>query len=173
MDAFAVSIGVSLRLGGISHRQSFRLALHFGLFQFLMPCGGWLLSRSIQSYIQAVDHWIAFFLLLLIGGRMVRDSFNHEDKAMKKRSDPTKGVTLLVLAIATSIDAFAAGLSLGLLNTKVLYPALVIGIVAFILSLTGSRLGPILGKIIGKRAELIGGVVLILIGSKILFDHLS
>ena len=104
---------------------------------------------------------------------MIKDSFTQENAAEKKSKDPTKGLTLMVLAIATSIDAWAAGLSLGLLDVKVLYPALVIGMVAFILSLVGSRLGPILGKIFGKRAELLGGVVLILIGSKILFEHLS
>lgn len=173
MDAFAVSISVSLQVRGISHQQSFRLAFHFGLFQFLMPCAGWILGRSIQSFIHAVDHWIAFFLLLFIGGKMIKDSFTQENAAEKKSKDPTKGLTLMVLAIATSIDAWAAGLSLGLLDVKVLYPALVIGMVAFILSLVGSRLGPILGKIFGKRAELLGGVVLILIGSKILFEHLS
>ena len=173
MDAFAVSISVSLKLGGISHQQSFRLAFHFGLFQFLMPCAGWILGRSIQNFIQAVDHWIAFFLLLLIGYKMIKDSFAQKNAAEKKRKDPTKGLTLMVLAIATSIDALAAGLSLALLDVKVLYAALVIGMVAFILSLVGSLLGPILGKIVGKRAELLGGVVLILIGSKILLDHLA
>lgn len=173
LDAFAVSVGVSLKLGKASSQQAFRLAFHFGLFQFLMPCVGWILGRSIQSYIQALDHWIAFFLLLLIGGKMIRDAYKQEDSSGKKRTDPTKGLTLVVLSIATSIDALAVGLSLGILNTAVLYPALVIGGVAFVLSLLGSHLGPVLGKVAGKRAEMLGGVVLILIGSKILIDHLS
>ena len=104
---------------------------------------------------------------------MIWDAYKQEDNSGKKRADPTKGLTLVVLSIATSIDALAVGLSLGILDTVVLYPALVIGGVAFVLSLLGSYLGPILGKVIGKRAELLGGIVLILIGSKILIDHLS
>ena len=104
---------------------------------------------------------------------MIWDAYKKEDKSGKKRTDPTKGLTLVVLSIATSIDALAVGLSLGILDTVVLYPALVIGGVAFVMSLIGSRLGPIMGKVVGKRAELLGGVVLILIGSIILIDHLS
>ena len=103
---------------------------------------------------------------------MIWDSLKKEDSSRKNRSDPTKGFTLVILAIATSIDALAVGLSIGFLEIGVLYPALVIGGVAFVMTLLGSRLGPVIGKVMGKRAELLGGVVLIIIGCKILIDHL-
>ena len=174
MDAFAVSVGISLSLEGISRRQMFRLAFHFGFFQFLMPILGWLAGLSVLTYIKAVDHWIAFGLLLFIGARMIYESFKRgkEKKEGNGNVDPTKGFSLFILSIATSIDALAVGLSFAVLHESILYPAVVIGMVAFLMTVMGIKSGPLLGRMIGKRAELLGGLILILVGIKILSDHI-
>lgn len=172
MDAFAVSVGISLSLEGISKRQTFRLAFSFGFFQFMMPIIGWLAGQSILKYIQAVDHWVAFCLLLFIGVKMIYESFRKREKREGVNTDPTKGLSLFTLSIATSIDALAVGLSFAALHESILYPAVVIGFVAFLMTVLGAKLGPPLGQVIGKRAELAGGLILILIGIKILAEHL-
>ncbi len=172
MDAFAVAVGVSLSLKGMTRRQAFRLALHFGFFQFMMPILGWLAGQGIFRYFHAFDHWVAFGLLLFIGGRMLLESFRASEKAGKKSADPTRGLSLFVLSLATSIDALAVGLSLAALHVTILYPAVVIGIICFLITAIGTKVGPLLGQVIGKRAELVGGLVLIGIGIKILIDHL-
>ncbi len=172
MDAFAVSIGLSVLPGGLKKSQSLRLAVFFGFFQFLMPLIGWLAGQGFLDYIRDVDHWVAFGLLLLIGGKMVAESFRNEESAKKVSGDPTKGVTLFLLSIATSIDAFAIGLSFAALEQKIFFPSLIIGGVAFALTYFGTKLGPVFGKIVGKRAELFGGLILIFIGIKILTEHL-
>jgi putative Mn2+ efflux pump MntP len=172
MDAFAVSIGVGLALGRVTFRQGFRLAWHFGLFQALMPVLGWLAGRTIEPWIAPVDHWIAFALLAIVGGRMVYGSFRREDEERPRR-DPTRGASLIVLSVATSIDALAVGLSLGLLGESVWYPALVIGLVAGGMTVVGLELGKRLGMTFGKRMELVGGLVLIGIGVRIVVDHMT
>lgn len=172
MDAFAVSVGVSLSLEGITKKQTFRLAIHFGFFQFMMPIVGWLAGNSLLKHIQAIDHWIAFGLLLFIGVKMIYESFKHGKKAKEKNIDPTKGLPIIMLSVATSIDAFAVGLSFAALHESILYPAVVFSLVAFLMTILGTRLGPPLGQRIGKRAELAGGLILILIGIKILAEHL-
>ncbi len=175
MDAFAVSVGVSLSLEGITKKQTFRLAIHFGFFQFMMPIAGWLAGNSFLKYIQAVDHWVAFGLLLFVGVKMIYESLKHGKKTKERNVnvDPTKGLSLLTLSVATSIDALAAGLSFAALNESILYPAVVFGLVAFLMTILGTKLGPPLGQRIGKKAELAGGLILILIGIKILAEHLS
>lgn len=174
MDAFAVSVGVGLSLEGITKRQTFRLAVHFGFFQFMMPIIGWLAGHSILIYIQAVDHWVAFGLLLFIGVKMIYESFKHGKKTKEGNVnvDPTKGLPIIILSVATSIDALAVGLSFAALHESILYPAVVFGLVAFLMTVLGTRLGPPLGQRIGRRAELAGGLILILIGAKILVEHL-
>lgn len=172
MDAFAVSVGISSSLGGISRRQTFRLAFFFGFFQFVMPVIGWLAGVSIQSYIQSFDHWVASGLLFFVGSRMVYESFQKGKKAEKKKADPTKGFHLVLLSVATSIDALVVGLSFAVLDVVFFYPAIIIGLVAFLMTYVGAQLGPMLGKVVGKRAELLGGMVLVLIGIKILSEHL-
>ncbi len=172
MDAFAVSVGLSVNRKGFSRGQVFRLALSFGLFQFLMPLLGWLAGQTITESLQAVDHWVAFGLLAFIGIKMIFESFRSETKDSKKDRDPTKGLVLLILSVATSIDALAVGLSFAALDLPVLFPSLIIGVVAFIMTVVGTKTGPIFGRMAGRRAELIGGCVLILIGIKILTDHL-
>ena len=171
MDAFAVAVGVSLNLKEMSRRQAFRLALLFGFFQFMMPILGWLAGQGVFRSIRAFDHWVAFSLLLFIGGRMAFESFRASEKTEKKVADPTKGVSLFILSLATSIDALAVGLSFAALHLAIFYPAVVIGIICFLITVIGTKIGPLLGQLIGKRAELAGGLILIGIGIKILVDH--
>lgn len=172
MDAFAVSLGISTALEGITKRQTLRVAFHFGFFQFMMPILGWSAGQSIQKHIEAFDHWVAFGLLLVIGARMIYESFRVEKKVKKPDSDPTKGLTLLVLSVATSIDALAVGLSLALIGVGIIYPAAVIGLVAFSLTVIGVKLGKAMGKLVRKRGEMIGGIILIFVGVAILLEHL-
>ncbi len=172
MDAFAVSIGLSVSPGGLKRDQRWRLAVFFGFFQFLMPVIGWLAGREFLETMRDVDHWVAFGLLLLIGGKMVADSLRSGGAAKKISGDPTRGVTLILLAVATSIDAFAVGMSFAALQQKIWHPSIIIGSVAFVMTFIGTRIGPVLGKMAGRRAELIGGLILIFIGIKILTEHL-
>lgn len=172
VDAFAVTVGLSCSLGGLKSRQAWRLASYFGLFQFIMPVVGWLIGENLLKLISRYDHWVAFGLLLLVGGRMIVESFWPESKKYNGK-DPARGWPLLVLAVATSLDALACGLSLPVLGLNVWLASLVIGLMAFSLTLLGSRLGPVLGQVFGRRAELAGGLVLILIGVRIVLDHLA
>ncbi|QJB55936.1 manganese efflux pump MntP family protein [Pseudodesulfovibrio sp. zrk46] len=170
MDAFAVAIATGVALKTVSPRQTFRLAWHFGLFQALMPIIGWYLGSTVRAYIEAYDHWIAFVLLGYIGFNMIKEAFEDDDEA---KGDPTKGMTLVVLSVATSIDALAVGLSLSMLGLSVWWPALIIGIVAVLFTAVGLHIGKTAGqaKSISKYAELLGGVVLFIIGVKILWEH--
>ncbi len=172
MDAFAVSIGISAGLKKPTAGQSYRLAGFFGLFQFGMPLVGWAAGRSILPLIQAADHWVAAGLLFLVGGRMTWEAFRPGTEPKGQPADPTRGLSLVVLSVATSIDALAVGLSLALLQASILFPCLLIGLVAMGMTLVGTRIGPLLGRLAGRRAELIGALVLCIIGAKILFDHL-
>jgi putative Mn2+ efflux pump MntP len=173
MDAFAVSLGIGMAQHPATGRQTLRLAFTFGLFQFVMCTAGWGAGETVVKYISRYDHWLAFMLLLFVGGRMIHESFEREKAEESERRDPTSGASLLVLGVATSLDSLAVGLSLAALHTPILYPAAVIGVVAFGMTVIGLKLGPALGKVIGRRAELLGGLVLIAIGVKILVDHLS
>jgi putative Mn2+ efflux pump MntP len=172
-DAFAVSVGISLSLEIITKRQTLRLASFFGFFQFMMPLIGWYTAQNILvRYIEPFDHWVAFGFLFIVGGKMIYESFKRGQKIKNIPPDPTKGLSLLLLSVATSIDALAVGLSLAALQVAILYPAAVIGLVAFSMTVLGVNIGPFFGRIIGKRAELLGGSILILIGVKTLLDHL-
>ncbi len=172
MDAFAVSIGLSVHPGGLKIGQSLRLAVFFGFFQFLMPLIGWLTGQEVSHYIRDVGHWVAFGLLFFVGGKMVVESFRNQSMKRKKSGDPTVGVALILFSIATSIDALAVGLSFAAIQEKILYPAIVIGVIAFAVTFVGTKLGPLIGVIAGKKAELLGALVLILIGIKILTERL-
>ena len=169
MDAFAVALATGAVLNPVTGRHLFRLGFHFGLFQALMPIAGWLLGLTVQKWITAYDHWIAFGLLAYVGGRMIVEAFEEDDDTSP--SDPTKGLTMVMLSVATSIDAFAVGLSLAMLGVSVWIPSVVIGLVAGVLTVTGMILGRRLGDNWGKRVEVCGGVVLCLIGLKILLEH--
>ncbi len=172
LDAFAVAIMASLALKTLTRRHLFRLSFHFGLFQALMPVLGWVAGRSVESAIREWDHWVAFGILLFIGARAVGSSLRkREDREVD--SDPTRGLTLVALSVATSIDALAVGLTFAVLGLDILIPVLVIGVVAATMTLAGMLLGKRLGEAFGKRAELAGGLVLIAIGVKILVEHLA
>jgi len=171
MDALAVSMAVGLAIGRVTARQTFRLAFHFGLFQFLMPVVGWLAGARLTEMVADYDHWAAFGLLALVGGKMLWES--RRPKTAHAKSDPTRGASLVTLSVATSIDALAVGLSLAMLEQEVWTPALVIGLVAGALTAAGITCGSRLGSRWGARAEMAGGCVLLLIGLKILVEHLS
>jgi len=174
MDTFVVSIGVSLAMRGCTLRQTFRMSASFGLFQFFMAVIGWAAGRTIVGLIQSFDHWIAAGLLVFVGGKMALEAFHgKEEKEAATCLDKTRGGCLLLLSLATSIDALAMGLSLAALNIPIAYPAAVIGIVTFLVTALGTKIGPVLGKWVGKWAELAGGLVLLAIAAKILVDHLS
>lgn len=171
MDALAVAIATGIALGKVSGRQTFRLAFHFGFFQFLMPVIGWLAGLSVERYISGYDHWLAFGLLGFIGGKMIVESFGPRE-GKQAPSDPTRGVSLVVLSVATSVDALAVGISLGVLHVTIWYPAVVIGIVAGGLTAVGMHIGRPLGNRFGRSMEAVGGAVLVAIGLRILLQHL-
>ena len=170
MDAFAVAMGISATLTPLRPRQVFRLSWHFGLFQALMPVIGWAGGAAAARYIASVDHWIAFGLLGFIGVRMIWPG--SDDGARSEPRDPTRGLSLIVLSVATSIDALAVGLSLGLMGVRIWLPAAVIGIVALALTLVGMLIGHRVGPRLGRWASVFGGSVLVIIGTRILIQHL-
>lgn len=170
MDAFAVALATGLTLPQLTGRHLFRFGFHFGLFQALMPVCGWLAGISLREQIQAVDHWVAFTLLFCVGTKMIWDAFKQDDDE-PRQGDPTRGLSLVMLSIATSIDALAIGLSLAVLGINVWTPALVIGLTAGVLTVAGMLLGRRLGSIWGFRVEITGGLLLIGIGIKILLEH--
>lgn len=170
MDAFAVALGAGIALEQLTGRHLFRLGFHFGLFQAMMPVFGWLAGLSVQHIISAFDHWLAFGLLAMIGGKMIYEALVEKDETTDPR-DPTRGLTMVMLSIATSIDALAVGLTLAVINVNIWTPALVIGLVAGALTTVGMLLGRRIGAAWGPRVEIVGGLVLIAIGLKILLEH--
>ena len=168
MDSLAVSISGGIVMRPFCMRQSLRLALTMGIFQGGMTLLGWGLGVSFSSYITVFDHWIAFVLLGFLGGKMIYESFEEEETTISSFS--TK--TLITLGVATSIDALAVGVSMAFLKTSIYIPAFIIGFVTFSLSLIGVISGYRFGKIKGVNVELLGGVILIAIGIKILVEHL-
>ncbi len=168
MDAFAVSLCKGLALKNPSVKSIVVIGLWFGAFQMIMPIIGYYLGSSFYSLIDGYDHWIAFILLAAIGLNMVRESFSDEDEGI----DGSIGVgTMFVLAIATSIDALAVGISLAMTGDGIFVSASIIGITTFVLSAVAVKLGSRFGDRFGNRAELLGGVILLLIGLKILLEH--
>ena len=173
MDAFAVSICKGLATESMRPRHMVIVGLWFGGSQALMPLVGYFLGAAFQKYITAVDHWVAFALLAIIGGRMVWGALRHGAGEEEDAPPDLSARRLCLLAIATSIDALAVGVSMAFMNVPVLLSAVVIGVVAFVLSLVGGLVGKRLGSLFQRRAELVGGLVLIAIGVKILIEHLS
>ena len=172
MDAFAVSVAAGIRLGcDIRPHHTFRLSFCFGFFQFFMTVAGWAMGSTVEKVMRAYDHWVAASLLVLIGGKMIRDAL--ADGPSEMRYDPTRGGHVLLLSVATSIDAFAVGISLGVLNAGVWYPSIVIGIVAAAFTVAGIRLGCRVGMRFSHRIEVLGGIILLVIALNILFEHLS
>ena len=171
LDAFAVSVGTGVALGRVRPVQIFRMAGAFGLFQFAMPLLGWLAGTTVQSHIAAFDHWVAFGLLALIGGKMIYEGCKPLEA--RKKGDPTRGLTLIVLAVATSIDALAVGLGMAFVGSEILLPAVIIGVVAAGLSVAGLKLGKLIGSRFSHRIEIVGGLVLLGIGVRILAQDLA
>jgi manganese efflux pump family protein len=172
MDAFAVAVAAGIKLGRVSLRQNFRLAWHFGFFQAAMPVIGWAAGLTIREAIARYDHWVAFALLLFVAQGMLRQAFRTERDDGPPR-DPTKGLTMVMLSLATSLDALAVGLSLSLINVSIWTPAVIIGLVAAALTTIGMHLGKRLSRAVLFRryADAIGGLVLITIGLNILREH--
>ena len=171
MDAFAVSLGAGARRSNQGARTTFRLAFHFGLFQFIMPVIGWFFGRQVDAYVQTYDHWIVFVLLSYVGGKMIYSGLDPSVQAERK-DNPSKGLNLIILSIATSLDALAVGISLAVLDVDIWYPSFVIGVVTSVICIAGVFIGNKLGLRFGKIMEIIGGAVLIAIGIKILITHL-
>ena len=169
MDAFAVALSAGTSGHGQKMLPALRLSFYFGFFQFLMPIVGWFAGRHIEQLIHDYNHWVVFGLLAFVGGHMLYEAIQREEHELPV--DPTRGVRLLTLSVATSIDALAVGLSLGMLRISIWYPSVVIGVVTAGLSLLGVNLGNRLRGGLCRRMELVGGVVLILIGLRILFSH--
>jgi len=172
MDAFAVSIVIGFAVRKITAGHVLRVCFFFGGFQFLMPLVGWLAGRTASTYIVAYDHWIAFGLLSLIGGKMLWEALRGGGNDDQKKGDPTRGLTVLMFAIATSIDALAVGFSMAFLKVSILGPSVVIGLVAAGMSFVGISFGSKIGQRWSRYAEILGGVVLIGIGIHILVLHL-
>jgi manganese efflux pump family protein len=171
MDAFAVSIATGLSQSPVTVRQVLRLSTCFGFFQFMMPILGWQVGKELASLISFYDHWVAFALLLIVGSKMIIEA--SKDGKMKSKADPTRGWTLLMLSIATSIDAFAVGLSIAFLGTSIWTPSVVIGVVTAVLSVLGVTYASRFGEHFGKWAEIGGGGVLIFIGLQIVVSHVG
>ena len=172
MDAFAVSICKGLAMRKVNKKQAVIIALFFGGFQAIMPVIGWLLCKGFQTYIEAFDHWIAFALLAFIGVKMIIETLREkEDDVVIEEMDPPLDMKeMLMLAIATSIDALAVGISLAALDRPIVESAAIIGVVTFVISIIGVYIGKFFGNRYKKRAELTGGIILVLIGVKILCD---
>lgn len=170
MDAFAVSLGIGTAGQADNRRAKFRLSFHFGLFQAGMTLLGWLAGSTVSRLIGSFDHWIALALLAYVGSKMIRSGFDKDGDSYC--SDPSKGRTLLMLCVATSLDAMAVGLSFAMIHAEVLLPSVVIGVVTAGLSLFGLLAGCRLGEVFGKRMEILGGLLLIGIGLRIAFTHL-
>jgi putative Mn2+ efflux pump MntP len=176
MDAFAVSISSGICIPDLRPRHALRAAAAFGLFQFLMPVAGWLLGSTFRDLIQGFDHWIAFGLLAVVGGKMIFESIKARNE--EACEDDAKAASilslpgLLVLSVATSIDALAVGLSYSVLGTPILLPATIIGLVTFALCVVGCEFGKRIGAKFERWATLAGGMVLVGIGAKIAIEHL-
>jgi putative Mn2+ efflux pump MntP len=169
-DCFAVALSSSIATKHFALSRFFRFPLAFGIFQALMVILGWLAGRVVIDFIAAYDHWLAFGLLVFIGGRMIWESFH--EKSGEKAKNYSGWLTLLALSIATSIDALAVGLSFAFLEVDIAVASATIGITAFIITIIGQLIGNRVGSLVGKRAEIVGGVILIGIGIKILLEHL-
>ena len=170
VDGFSVAIGIGAANTKRSWAPVLRLAAAFGLFQFAMPIAGWLAGLTIVNVIANYDHWIAFALLAYVGSKMIWEALKKEEE--KETDDQTKGLPLLLLSIATSIDALAVGFSFSVLKEQILFPSVIIGIVCFLMTAVGVIFGKVLARIFGKKVSIFGGVVLIGIGIKILIEHM-
>jgi putative Mn2+ efflux pump MntP len=168
-DTFAVSVSCGIVESNIRFWQASRIAIFFAFFQAFMPVIGWLLGLTVKNYIIQFDHWIAFGLLSFVGGKMIFESFK---KPEEKKFNPRKIKTVVILSFATTIDAFAVGISLAFIQVSMFLAAFIIGSITFIIAMLGLLFGKKLGERIGKKMEIIGGIILIALGLKILIEHL-
>ena len=175
MDAFAVSVCKGLGMRKLNKKQAVIIGLYFGGFQALMPLIGWLLGSQFQKYITSIDHWIAFILLGFIGGKMIIEAVRewNEEEIVEVTDAPIDHKNMLVLAVATSIDALAVGITFAFLNTPIIEAISIIGITTFVLSIIGVIVGNFFGSKYKSKAEFIGGLILVLLGVKILLEHLG
>ena len=177
MDAFAVAICKGLSMKKVSFKEMAIVGLWFGGFQALMPLIGYFLGEAFEKYIEQIDHWVAFVLLVLIGALMIKESFEKEEKKEEEKEDspsPLAFKTMLTMAIATSIDALAVGISFGILpDVNITVAVSSIGIITFILSAVGVKIGNVFGAKYKSKAEFAGGIILVLLGIKILLEHLG
>lgn len=165
-DAFAVGLAIGTR--NPCRRACFRLWFHFGLFQFLMPIIGWAVGNSVYEYVKNIDHWIAFGLMFLIASKMLKESLSSPEEQAENQADPTRGLSLMGLSIATSIDALGVGFGMGIARMTLLKPAIIIGITAGLMTYTGIILGRRLSSTFGKRVETFGAIILYIIAFKLL-----
>lgn len=175
MDAFAVSLIMGLKASKEERGKiALKAGIYFGGFQALMPLVGWLLGVKFTKYIESIDHWIAFFLLIIIGGKMLVDSLKDEEEAAGvEEIDAHSNRRFLILAVATSIDALAVGISCAFLNINIITVISIIGIITFVFSTIAVYIGKAFGNVLKDKAGIIGGIILILIGFEILIDHLE
>ena len=170
MDAFTVAIAKGISLKEAKPHQAAKVALFFGGFQALMPVIGYFLGSAFESLITNIDHWIAFILLGIIGGKMIKDSFADESDNC---NDDVSFKTMFVLAVATSIDALAIGITFAFLKVNLILAVALIGVITFILAVIGTKIGNRFGDKYQNKAELVGGIILVLLGIKILLEHLN
>ena len=174
MDAFAVAICKGLGMSKLNKKQAIIISIYFGGFQALMPLIGWLLGVGFQQYIVSIDHWIAFVLLGFIGGKMIYEAIKGDDEdAIEIKDAPLNHKELVLLAIATSIDALAVGVTFAFLEVPIVESIVMIGVTTFIICIIGVVIGNFFGSRLKKKAEFAGGLILILIGLKILLEHLG
>lgn len=169
-DAFAVSVSSGAIIEKLHLRHAMRIAIFFGFFQGLMPWIGWRVGNLATELIRSIDHWLAFGILLFIGGKMIYESRKLEEE-IEKTVNPLNIYVLFTLAIATSIDALAVGVTFSFLNISIVEPIIVIGIITFLFSLAGTYIGEFFGHVFEDKIELAGGLILIGIGIKILIEH--
>lgn len=175
MDAFAVSVCKGLGMRKLNKKQALIIGLYFGGFQALMPFVGWLLGSQFQKYITSIDHWIAFILLGFIGGKMMIEAVRewNEEEVVDVMDAPIDHKNMLVLAVATSIDALTVGITFAFLGTPIVEAITIIGITTMVISIAGVVVGNFLGSRYKSKAEFIGGLILVLLGLKILLEHLG
>lgn len=170
MDAFAVAVCKGLSMRKMNWQKAIQIALYFGGFQAFMPMLGFCLGSRFETIVVSIDHWIAFILLAIIGGNMIKEAFNKENENC---NDDTSFKTMLMLAIATSIDALAVGITFAFLKVNVVIAVSLIGMITFVLSVVGVKIGNQFGDKYERKAELAGGCILVLMGAKILLEHLE
>ena len=173
MDAFAVSVANGMCTKQYKIKYAIKFGLYFGFFQAFMPILGWAAGISFSSYIESIDHWISFILLGFIGGKMIAEGLKGKDDSCEVENSDIDSKSLLILAVATSIDALAVGVSFAFLRISIISCAIIIGLVTFCISTAGVYLGKKFGNLFENKAEILGGIILIAIGAKILIQHLE